>query len=276
MKNYSILLFSFFIILFYSCHDNEGDMNYEPGPSMETSESFMELFPDPEKIPAEDIPSIPERPLNQLTQAEREAGWKLLFDGQSLTGWRTYRNKQNSTWSVKEGSLYCSGSPTDKSDLRADLVTEDQFDNFELIFDWKIAPGGNSGLMYLVSENAGAAYLTGPEFQLIDDYNYAEKLENWQYSGSNYAMHPPAFLNTRPAGEWNHSKLIVNRGKVEHWMNGKKLVEYEIGSEDWLKRKTEGKWNNVSEYGSVKTGHIALQDHGDEVWFRNMLIREIE
>lgn len=268
-------LFFVLAFLFISCHDTETDVNFDTEAPMETSETYTELYPEPTVIPAAEIAALPERLPNELTQAEREAGWKLLFDGQSLTGWRTYRNKENSTWSVNEGSLYCAGSPADKSDLRTDLITEDQFENFELIFDWKIAPGGNSGIMYLVSEIAGAAYLTGPEYQLIDDYNYPESLETWQKSGANYAMHAPKYLVSKPAGEWNHSKLVVNKGKVEHWLNGKKLLEYHLGDADWQRRKKEGKWNNVSEYGTVKTGHFALQDHGDEVWFRNLLIREL-
>ncbi len=227
-------------------------------------------------VAAEDLPSVPDRQPNTLTQAEREGGWKLLFDGQSLTGWKMYRQKPNNSWSVRDGVLYCKGSTTDKSDLRTDIITEDEFGNFELQIEWKISAGGNSGLMYLVSETAEAAYLTGPEYQMIDDQGFPEKLEDWQKSGANYAMHPPAEIRSKPAGEWNHTRVVVQNGKVEHWLNGAKVVEYEFNSEDWKKRKAEGKWKDVPSYGVNSMGQFALQDHGSEAWFRNILIREIE
>src|SRR5690606_1561087 len=115
---------------------------------------------------------------------------------------------------------------------------------FELQIEWKISEGGNSGLMYLVSETAEAAYMTGPEYQMIDDAGFPEHLENWQKSGANYAMHPPAELRSKPAGEWNHTRLIVDNGKVEHWLNGAKVVEYELGSEEWKNLKRNGKWKD--------------------------------
>ena len=117
---------------------------------------------------------------NTLTATEEKEGWKLLFDGTSLANWRMYQNKAADCWGVKDGEIYCKGSTTDKSDLRADLASADKHENFELSIDWKIAPGGNSGIMYHVNEDSGAAYLSGPEYQLIDDIGFPEKLENWQ------------------------------------------------------------------------------------------------
>lgn len=212
---------------------------------------------------------------NTLSSEEVTAGWKLLFDGNSMNGWRTYQNKKSNSWSVKEGTLYCKGSDSDKTDLRADIITNDQFENFELSVDWKISPKGNSGLMYMVTEGPKAAYMTGPEYQIIDDIGFPEKLEDWQKTGANYAMNPAPEAAPNPVGEWNHSRVIVNKGHVEHWLNGKKIVEYELGSDKWKDEKARGKWKDTPEYGMSKKGHIALQDHGSEAWFRNIKIREL-
>ena len=200
---------------------------------------------------------------------------KPLFDGKTLNGWRTYQNKPADSWTVLDGILHCKGSTTDKSDRRADLITADQYENFDLSLEWKIAPQGNSGIMYLVSETESAAYLTGPEYQIIDDIGFPQKLEDWQKTGANYAMHTALNAKPNPVGEWNKTRILVNKGHVEHWLNGEKIVEYEMGSDDWKKRKSTGKWKDTPAYGTVRKGHIALQDHGSEAWFRNITIRQL-
>ena len=210
---------------------------------------------------------------NMLSKNETDKGWQLLFDGKTLNGWRTYQNKPSDSWSVKDGSLYCAGSTTNKSDMRADLITTQQYENFELSVDWKISPKGNSGIMYHVTEEFPAAYLSGPEYQLIDDVNFPEKLENWQKTGANYAMDAAPTAAPHPAGEWNHTRIVVNGTHVEHWLNEKKVVDYELWTDDWKRKKSEGKWKDATGYGMARKGFIALQDHGSEAWFRNVKVR---
>lgn len=212
---------------------------------------------------------------NSLTDAEKKAGWQLLFDGKDLDGWRMYQNKNADCWGVKDGVIYCKGSTTDKSDLRADLISKDEFDNFELSIEWKIAPAGNSGIMYHVSEEAKAAYLSGPEYQLIDDDGFPEKLEDWQKTGADYAMYTPTAKAAKSVGQFNITRIVVNGSHREHWLNGVKIVEFEAWSDDWNKRKSVGKWKDTPNYGMNKKGHIALQDHGSGVWFKNIKIRKL-
>jgi 3-keto-disaccharide hydrolase len=212
---------------------------------------------------------------NNLTNAEKKDGYLLLFDGKTMNGWRTYQNKPSDSWTVNNGTLYCKGSATNKSDKRADLITNDQFENFDLSLDWKISPQGNSGIIYMVTEQYPASYLSGPEYQIIDDNNFPEKLENWQKTAANYAMNPAPDAVPNPVGEWNHTRIVVNRGHVEHWLNGKKVVEYELWTDEWKKNKMAGKWKDAPGYGQSKRGHIALQDHGSEAWFKNIRIRQL-
>jgi hypothetical protein len=212
---------------------------------------------------------------NNMAQPEIDQGYKSLFDGKTMTGWRTYQNKPADSWMVKEGSLYCKGSASDKSDRRADLITTGEFENFDLSLDWKISPKGNSGIMYMVTEQYPAAYLSGPEYQIIDDKNFPEKLENWQMTGANYAMDPAPAAAPNPPGEWNHARIVVNKGHVEHWLNGKKIVEYQLWTDEWKQKKLAGKWKDAEGYGMSRKGHIALQDHGSEAWFRNIKIKEL-
>lgn len=212
---------------------------------------------------------------NTLTPSEKKSGWKLLFDGKSLNGWRTYQNKAANSWSVKDGVFYCKGSSTDKSDMRADMISEKQYENFDLSIDWKISPQGNSGILYLVTEEFKAAYLSGPEYQIIDDVNFPQKLEDWQKTGANYAMDPAPTAAPKPVGQWNTTRIVVNKGHVQHWLNGKKLLEYQMWTDEWKKKKTEGKWKDAPGYGVSKKGHIGLQDHGSEAWFKNLKIKEL-
>ena len=210
---------------------------------------------------------------NILTEQEISAGWKLLFDGKTLEGWRMYQNKAADAWGVKDGELYCKGSETDKSDLRADIITDDQYENYEFSIDWKISPEGNSGIMYHVTEEFDAAYLSGPEYQLIDDEGFPEKLEEWQKTASDYAMYSATSRPVNPIGQFNTSKIVVNGAHREYWLNGVKVVEFEAWTPEWENRKKTGKWKDTPGYGLAKKGHICLQDHGGGVWFKNIKIR---
>lgn len=212
---------------------------------------------------------------NQLTQTEKKQGWKLLFDGKTQNGWRYYKNEPSKSWEVVDGALHSKGSAGNYGSINADLMTKDQYENFELSIDWKISSKGNSGILYLVTEEYKTSYLSGPEYQIIDDLNFPEKIEDWQKTGANYAMNPAPTAAPNPVGQWNTAKIIVNKGHVEHWLNGKKIVDYQIGSEDWKKNKMNGKWKDAEGYGRAKKGYIALQDHGSEAWFKNIKIRPL-
>jgi hypothetical protein len=212
-------------------------------------------------------------PDNTLTDKERKQGWVLLFNGESTEGWRPFKNRQADSWEVVNGELV---NKTEGVTKRADLITNEQFENFELLFDWKLKPQGNSGLIYLVTEDNGATYESGPEYSLIDDEGYPEKLNDVQKSGANYDVHAPSVAAAKPVGEYNRSRIIVNNSRVEHWLNGKKVVEYEIGSPEWESKKNNSKWKDVKPYAKAKKGHLALQDHGGGVWFKNIKVRKLK
>lgn len=210
---------------------------------------------------------------NQLTPQQKANGWQLLFDGNTLNGWRTFKNKPGS-WKAEKGML-CSYSADSG---HADLITDNVYENFELDVDWKIAPEGNSGILYLVTEDSNETYLTGPEYQLIDDDGYPEKIEDWQKTGAAYAMQPPATKAANKPGEWNTTRIIVNKGHVEHWLNGKKVVDYNLWSDAWKQQKTKGKWKDDAGYAASKKGHIAFQSSHSKVetsgiCFKNIRIK---
>jgi len=213
---------------------------------------------------------------NELTKKEIQAGWKLLFNGQNTAGWKNYNASGVTGWNVEDGSLAASGTGADETGY---IITEKQYDNFELVFDWKIAAEGNSGVMYHVIENPKfkTPYLTGPEYQLLDDVGFPQKVEDWQKTGADYAMHVanPKTKKLNPVGQWNTTRIIFDNGHVEHWLNGAKIVEFEAWTPEWFKLKSSGKWTMAPEYGLSETGYISLQDHGSKAWFRNMKIKEL-
>jgi hypothetical protein len=127
----------------------------------------------------------------------------------------------------------------------------------------------------MVAETEHYSSSTGPEYQIIDDINFPQKLEDWQHTAANYAMNPAPEADPNPAGEWNHARILVNGNHVEHWLNGKKVVEYELYSADWEKRKMSGKWKDAPNYAKSKLGYIAFQNHGSEAWFKNIKIKEL-
>lgn len=214
---------------------------------------------------------------NVLTEEEKAAGWQLLFNGTDLTGWRDYNGDSlTAPWFVEDGMIQAKGEGADEHGY---IVTDKLYENFELAWDWKIADGGNSGVLYHVVENPKFAvpYVTGPEYQLIDNLGFPDPLEEWQKTAADYAMYVPdsAKLIIKPAGEWNTSKIVFDNGHVEHWLNGEKVVEFEAWTDDWFARKHSGKWENAPEYGLARKGLICLQDHGSAAWFRNIKIKEL-
>lgn len=207
---------------------------------------------------------------NTLTPYERATGWRLLFDGKTTNGWRNFKSDSiASGWQVVDGTLARVGPA-------GDIITVDQYDNFELVLDWKVAPGGNSGIMFRVTEDADATYHTGPEMQILDNAGHADGQNPMTSTGSNYALHAPTKDAVKPAGEWNTVRLVVNRGHVEHWLNGKKIVQYELWRDEWKKLVAASKFAAWPKYGMNRKGHIALQDHGDAIAFRNIKILPLE
>jgi hypothetical protein len=217
--------------------------------------------------------------VNVLSDAEREEGWTLLFDGASLAGWHGYNGGVLGSWTIEDCAIKSAGTEGNYgSDMRTDLVTDAQYTNFELSLDWKATLAGNSGIMYGVIEDPryDAAWKTGPEYQLVDDVGFPEQLEEWQKAAANYAMHPAAADKPlQTVGEWNTSRVVVHGNHVEHWLNGVKVLEFERWNDDWERLKNAGKWADAPDYGSAATGHIVIQDHGSVFWFRNVKLREI-
>lgn len=219
----------------------------------------------------------PEGGHNKLTKKEIDEGWELLFDGETLNGWRDYNGEElTAPWFAEDGMIQAKGKGADEHGY---IVSDKIYKNFVLTWDWKIADGGNSGVLYHVVENPKfkVPYLTGPEYQLIDELNFPQELQDWQKTAADYAMYTtdPEKTIIKPAGEWNCSKIVFDNGHVEHWLNGEKVVEFEAWSDDWFERKNSGKWENAPEYGMARKGVICLQDHGSAAWFRNIKIKEL-
>jgi hypothetical protein len=209
---------------------------------------------------------------NQLTQQEKKDGWELLFDGKTTKGWRNYGKETISGWKVIDGVLYNSGVGSDHG---GDVVSDKQYESFELYLEWKIAKASNSGVFYHVDESLKAIYMSGPEYQLLDDKGWPTKLKASQYTGANYGMDAPQNSQVKPLDQFNSTRIVVNGPKVQHWLNGTKVVEYELWTDDWKAKKEASKWKEHPNYGMFKKGHIGLQDHGGLTMFKNIKIRKL-
>ena len=208
--------------------------------------------------------------LAQPAAATSDAGWTTLFDGKSLAGWRAFKSETPPPgWEVKDGILVHSGKG-------GDLMTVREFGSFELELDFKIAVGGNSGIMYRVVTDGDAPYWSGPEYQILDNERHRDaKNGPDRLTGANYDLIAPSAAASKPAGEWNTAKIVVRGSRVEHWLNGTKVVEYEFGSPEWTRLVSENKFKAWPIYGKAARGHIVLQDHGDVVEFRNIRIKDL-
>jgi hypothetical protein len=205
---------------------------------------------------------------NQLTPAEKAGGWKLLFDGKTTAGWKGFKtDAPDAGWTVKDGVL----GPT--KGVSKDIVTKENFENFDLTFDWKISPMGNSGVMYHVIPVGDETYQSGPEYQLLDNAHGEQPVEQ---ASAAYYLFAPSMDMTKPVGQWNHGRIVVDHGKVQHWLNGMKVVEYDLNSDAFKARVAATKFKRWPQFATGKSGAIALQMHGDPVWFENIKIKVLK
>lgn len=212
--------------------------------------------------------------------------WISLFDGTTTDGWRAYNGDAlPPQWIIEDGALTFSTDSkleTDRQGGKDIIYAAEEFENFELYLEWKIPEGGNSGILYHVQEGFSGPYEVAPEYQLLDDLKWEEinnaKLEEWQKTAADYAMHPPDNHQkiVKPAGEWNTSKILFTPELAEHWLNGKKVLSFVPWSEDWEARKAKSKWKDFPKYGTFKKGYICLQDHDSPLWFKNIKIKKLK
>ena len=208
---------------------------------------------------------------NTLTEQERADGWRLLFDGETLDGWRVFGQEGMSEgWGVQDGSL------SRVANGARDIITVDQFTDFELSLAWKVEECGNSGIFIRASEEVRRIFEGAPEMQVLDDACHVDGQNPLTSAGANYALHPAPRGVVRPAGEWNEARVRVQGNRVTHWLNGQQIVDYELGTDEWKALVAASKFAEWPEYGTFGTGHIGLQDHGDPVWFRDIKVRELD
>ena len=204
---------------------------------------------------------------NTLTPEERAAGWQLLFDGKVIDQWRTYgQPAPGEGWQVVDGTL-------SRVARGGDLISKDQYGDFEFAFEWRLSSAaGNSGVMFHVIEGLAQTYHSGPELQILDDAGHRDGRVPETSCGANYALHASSKPMCKPVGEWNQVRLVVRGARVEHWVNGEKVVDYELWTPDWKAKVAASKFKEWPEYGMSKRGHIAIQDHGNPVAFRNLKV----
>ncbi len=204
----------------------------------------------------------------ELTAAEKAEGFVPLFDGSTLDGWRLYRQQQRPVrgWRVVDGAIT-------RVAADGDLVTERTYADFELRLDWKVAPKGNSGIFYRASESEPAIYHSAPEYQVLDNLGHPDGKDAKTSASAAYGLFAPAKSVARPAGQWNSARIVARGAHVEHWLNGEKVVEYALWSPAWKALVAASKFKEWPAYGQARTGHIGLQDHGDEVAYRNIRIK---
>jgi len=214
------------------------------------------------------------RKANLLTEAEKQDGWVLLFDGKDPTGLRGFKKEgmpTDGSWTIVDGTIRHT-----KGVGGGDIVTKDQFGDFEFSVDWLVTPGANSGIIYRSTEDHQYTWETGMEMQILDDARHPDGKNAKTRAGTLYALQACAHETARPPGEWNHAHVIVKGTHIQHWLNGVKVVDVDTASEEYKKAYSESKFTKMPDFGTRSKGHICLQDHGDEVWFRNIKVKSLD
>jgi hypothetical protein len=201
--------------------------------------------------------------------------WQVLFAGKSTDAWRGFRKDHfpSKCWTIENGSLKTIVGCVEAE--RIDLVTKDKYQNFELELEWRAAPGGNSGVIYLVSEDEDQTWKTGPEMQVLDDAKHPDGKDPRTSAGSLYGLIAPANKVLHPAGRWNKVRLIVRNGHVEHWLNRRRVLAYELGSDQLKLLIAKSKFKDFPRFAQNREGFVALQHHGEEAWYRKIRIRSL-
>lgn len=219
---------------------------------------------------------------NTLTQVEIDEGWVLLFDGKTPNGWRSYGSPTfpEQGWSIEEGLLQVHGSGKGEAGGGGDIITEKEYGNFEFSLEWKVSEGGNSGIFYLAQEKPDQPiWKSAPEMQILDNAKHPDAklgIDGNRAAGSLYDLIPGSFEAVNPAGEWNKIKIMVYKGTVVHWVNDVNVLEYHLWTQDWKDMVGNSKFKDYEDFmNPAEKGHIGLQDHGDDVWFRNIKIKEL-
>jgi len=235
-------------------------------------------------IPKDDRGQVLSAPIaadNTLTKAEQDAGWKLLFDGTSTKGWKNYGKETiGSDWIVENGALTLNAKQVDgkwSTSDGGDIVTLEEYENYELSLDWKVGACGNSGIMFNVTDNGSKDYpwQTGPEMQILDNVCHPDGQIITHRAGDLYDMISCKFETVKPAGEWNTARIVIHDGHLEQWLNGRKLVETEMFTPEWATMIAESKFKDMDGFGQSRKGRISLQDHNDPISFKNIKIREL-
>ncbi len=216
---------------------------------------------------------------NTLSDQEKADGWELLFDGESTSNWKGYNKSTfpDKGWKVEDGMLMVLKSGAEEAGHGGDIVTVDKFENFELSLDFMLTDTANSGIFYMVLEDENAAiWHNAPEYQILDDETYATMgTKNIHFTAANYDLHPAEANYKKPVGQWNTARIIKKGAHIEHWLNGNKVVEYDLWSPEWEALVAASKFKDYEQYGRTKSGQIGLQDHGHEVRFRDIKIRKL-
>jgi hypothetical protein len=220
---------------------------------------------------------------NTLSKKQKKEGWVLMFDGKTTDGWRGYNLPAfpEKGWVVEDGTLHVIGSSRGEAGGGGgDLLYDKKFRNFELSLEWKVSEGGNSGIFYLAQEIPGEpVWKSAPEMQILDNERHPDAnlgVNGNRAAGSLYDLIPGDKSVVKPAGEWNRVRVLVYKGTVVHFVNGKQVLEYHLWTDDWKKMVLNSKFKDYEWFlNTAEEGYIVLQDHGDDVWFRNIMIKEM-
>ena len=266
----SILLLTTIVLIIFACGKEKKEKNEEASKEVvEKTNTEITEASEP----------------NTLSKKEKEDGWKLLFNGENSENWKGYNTDSfPSDWKIKDGTLFMSGSGRGEagSENGGDILYDEKFDNFHLKLEWKISEGGNSGIFYLGQESDDFDYIweTAPEMQVLDNEKHPDAMlgkDGNRQAGSLYDLYPAKPQNARPVGEWNEVEIMVYKGTVVHKQNGETVVEYHLWTPKWEEDVAKSKFPDLNENWAdvAKEGYIGLQDHGDDVWFRNIKIKQL-